>query len=610
MSRVSLEELVTAAATRLMGADASSSIPATEGLLRELVEYFDVDAAFLRHHNHQRRTTTLVAEWPARPNIPDPDPLGVIHFETADPVFAATEDLNDVGIIRPDLESAQYQQRVREGSGIPAISTATVPLRSGEVTTGVLGFIKFGDRDWQPQEINTLKAIAALLTQLQARLKAERSLRYLAQHDELTGLANRRAMLAVLESRLVADQPGPAALLFLDIDRLKAMNDFLGHQAGDEFLAAVAARLRDRACPDDFVARLGGDEFVVVLAAPADVDAASSVAEHVQRVLNELMVLGGQTISRTVSIGVSIAHPGITEVSQWLGNADQAVLLAKAQGGNGIVVFTREMKEGNALRNDIELHLRAAIHEGSLVLHYQPEVDLRTGELTGAEALVRWHHPTLGLLQPDSFIGIAEATNLAAELGHWVINEACRQLAAWQYEIPELTLGLRVNVSPVQLIAVDFVDTVAAVLAEHGIDPHRLTLEITEHAVVSDLATVLVTLRGLRESGIQIAIDDFGTGYSSLAQLKTLPVNTLKIDKGFVLELGTNRDDLAIVSSIIGLATAFGLDIVAEGVETELGAQTLRDLGCVKAQGYLYSRPVPAPEMAALLKAGRIDPQR
>ena len=261
------------------------------------------------------------------------------------------------------------------------------------------------------------------------------------------------------------------------------------------------------------------------------------------------------------------------------------------------------MKARSEVRNTIEVHLPAAIREGTLLLYYQPTVDLRTRQLLGVEALVRWAHPSLGLLGPDAFIGVAEATQLAGELGCWVLHEACRQLAAWHAEFPTLALHLAVNLSPAQLVTPGFVATVAGALREHGLPGTALTLEITEHAVIGGLGTVRDTLRGLREHGIQIAIDDFGTGYSSLAQLKALPVDILKIDQGFVRDLGTNSEDHVIVRSIIGLATAFDLDLIAEGVETEIAAHTLLTLGCHQAQGYLFSPPLPAAQLRDLLSA-------
>ncbi len=447
-----------------------------------------------------------------------------------------------------------------------------------------------------------------LLAQLRVRLVAESELRsraenrlcHLAEHDELTDLPNRRALLTHMERRITAGEPGPVAVLFLVVDRLRARSGFLGHQAGDEFIASLAARLRTHVHPEDFVGRVGGDEFVVVLAGPADASTAVAVATRLQQVMNEPRAL------RSVSIGIATAHPGECVVSQWLRQADQAALSAKTNGDDGICVFTEEMRAQNAVRNDVELHLRTASQDGSLVMHYQPEVDLRTGQMIGAEALVRWNHPTLGRLQPDSFIDVAESTNFAGELGRWVLHEACRQLSSWLSEIPGLTFHLSVNVSPTQLAADDFVETVAEVLTEHGIVGADLTLEITERAVVGDLDAVLRTLQGLRTLGVQVAIDDFGTGYSSLAQLKALPVNALKIDRGFVRDLGTDPDDLAIVRTIVGLATAFDLDLVAEGVETELAARTLLELGCHKAQGYLFSPAVPAEQTRRFLEDGNL----
>lgn len=586
-----------------MAVNAASVETVAEAVLRELVEQFGVDVSFLRFHDLGVRTSTLVAEWPRRPSVPDPDPLGVIYFATADPLTASSEYLADVAIIRPNLESEGYQQRVRQGSGVPATSVANVPLRSGEDTTGLLGFVKYGDRDWVPAEINALTAIAALLAQLQARLTAEEQLRHLAHHDELTGLPNRRALLEHVNTRIAPGRPGPVAMLFLGVDRLKAMNDFLGHQVGDRFLLAMATRLRAHLRPQDFLARVGGDEFVVVLAAPCEMAQAVAVAGRVQAAITEPTPLGGQHLSRTVSIGIALAEPGHDVVGQWLGNADEALLEAKSGGGNAIVACTEEMKARSDVRNAIELQLPAAVRDGALRLHYQPTVDLRTRQLLGVEALVRWPHPSLGLLGPDAFIGVAEATHLAVELGCWVLREACRQLAAWHAELPTRALHLAVNLSPAQLLDPDFVRTVAEALDEHGITGSDLTLEITEHAMFGGLGTVRDALCGLRDLDIQIAIDDFGTGYSSLAQLKALPVNILKIDQGFVRDLGTNPDDHAIVRSIIGLATAFDLDVIAEGVETELAAQTRLTLGCHHAQGYLFSPPLPAAQLRELLTA-------
>ena len=587
-----LDELVTAVATTLMGVDSSGLGDAARSVLRSMVDYFRVDTSFLRFHDDARHATVLVAEWPARAEIPDPDPLGVIPFATADPIFAASEYLDEIMVIRPTLDSAGYQERVRDASGVASTSVAVVPLRAGGTTTGVLGFIKFGDRGWADDELRALKTIALLFAQMQGRMAAEERLRHIAHHDELTGLPNRRALMDVLHGIVGNPGRGSRALLFLDVDRLKAMNDFLGHEAGDRFIVEVAGRIRAAVDPDDVVARLGGDELVVLVAGECDETRAVAVAERIQAAVAEPMQLGGQSLARTVSVGVAVTEPGSVPLAEWLRSADQAVLVAKSRGGNHVVVFTAEMQTREQVRVAVEMNLPGAIRDGALTVAYQPIVDLRSRKPVGVEALVRWDHPTLGPVAPELFVGVAEATNLAGELGDWVLGEACRQLADWRADGVAAGVMMSVNVSPVQLISIDFVASVAEVLARHGLVGADLMLEVTEHVMVSDDVAALRTLHGLRELGVGIAIDDFGTGYSSLAQLKAFPVTTLKIDRGFVHDLGHNEDDHAIVRSIVKLAESFGLDLVAEGVESEIAAATLLRLGCRAAQGYLFARPM------------------
>ena len=281
------------------------------------------------------------------------------------------------------------------------------------------------------------------------------------------------------------------------------------------------------------------------------------------------------------------------------------MLTAKSSGGNKVAVFSDDMTLESEFRNDIELHLQSVIENGSLLLHYLPEVDMRTGEILAAEALVRWEHPTRGLLSPGSFIGVAESINLAGELGRWVMRSACAEFARWRSHGVGHDAVLRINVSPVQLVTDGFVESVASIISEFGLGG-SVCLEITESVVVQDIETTRITLAGLKEVGVQVAIDDFGTGYSVLSHLKSLPVDTLKIDRGFVRDLGSNPGDLAIVRAIIALADAFGLQLVAEGVETEIAALTLLRHGCYRAQGFLLSRPVVGDGMEALLARGRI----
>ena len=602
----SLDLVVTAVATQLMAANAATSVRVSQHVLADLVDYFDVDVSFLRYNDHNIRASMLIAEWPIRPDIPDPDPLAVVYFADADPVFAQSEHGKKPMVFRPEPATDEYQRRIEEGRHVPATSMAAAPLVSGDVTTGVLGFVKFGDREWKPEELNALEAIASLFAQVQARVEAEEQLRFLAEHDDLTGLHNRRALLAHLDARLAAEQPGPVSALFFDLDRMKAINDYLGHTAGDWFIKVLAERLRAVAKGPNMIARLGGDEFVVVPAAPMDAGAAETLAYEIQSKLRERVAIGGELLTRTASIGVALGVPGRDTTSDLLRRADQAVLTAKGAGGNQIATFSDDMSLNSELRNDLELHLQNVIDTGALVLHYLPEVDMRTGEILATEALVRLQHPTRGLLSPDAFIGVAESINLAGELGRWVMRNACAEFANWRSHGVGHDAVLRVNVSPVQLVTDGFVESVADIIDEFGLDRGSLCLEITESVVVQDIETTRITLAGLKEVGVQVAIDDFGTGYSVLSLLKSLPVDTLKIDKGFVRELGSNPGDLAIVRAIIALAEAFGLQLVAEGVETETAAITLLRHGCYRAQGFLLSRPVAGGAMESLLAKRRI----
>ncbi|MFI6868339.1 putative bifunctional diguanylate cyclase/phosphodiesterase [Nocardia sp. NPDC050406] len=589
-----------------MAVDATNMAAASERVLSWLVEHFDVDFSFLRYTDQERGASILIAEWPRRPESDGDDPLRIAYYDESPSLFVKLEHVTEPMIIRPTPEFDDYQSLIQRSTGIDAVSAAAVPLVSRDEATGVLGFIKEGDREWSNREINVLKAIAALFAQLQARVAAEERLRYIAMHDDLTGLANRRALLEHMEDRLRPGNLGPVAAFFLDLDRLKALNDFLGHTAGDNFIRTLSTRLRDNLDPGDMIARLGGDEFVIVPAKPMDAVAAEGEAARIRHLIGQRVTVGGESVSRGASVGVAVGIPGETTVADVLRRADHALLSAKSSGGNGVAVFTDTMRAQFELQDDVELNLRGAVADGSLLLHFQPEVDLRTGRVVALEALVRWQHPTRGLLPPGAFVGVAEATNLAGELGRWVIRSACEQFAKWRRRGLASNVVIRINVSPVQLVSLDFVETMEDILRRFGIDGSSVCLEITEHVVVQDLARTQVTLRGLKRMGVQIAIDDFGTGYSSLSHLKALPVDAVKIDRGFVQRLGASADDLAIVKSIVGLAGSFGLGVVGEGVETTVAARTLVALGCYRAQGFLIARPMPADEVEAHLAAGRI----
>ncbi|MEO8815109.1 MAG: bifunctional diguanylate cyclase/phosphodiesterase [Mycobacterium sp.] len=584
-----------------MAATPSTAAAVSERVLNKLTDELHVDAAFLRHNDHEVRASRLVAEWPPRTDPPTPDPLAVIAFTTADPVFATCAHSKKVTVIRPEASASGYVHQMAAHHRIESLSVATAPLISGTVTTGILGLVKFRRPKWRTEELNTLEAIAYLYAQFQARVAAEERLRYLADHDDLTGLHNRRALVAHLAVRLAPGQPGPIAGFYIDLDRLKPINDYLGHAAGDWFIRDFAKRLQAYAGSRSMVARIGGDEFVVVPNSPMPMSTAEEFADRLQCSLRERVEVQGHTINSTVSVGVTVGFPGTDGGADLLHRADEAVLAAKRGGGNQTVSSTDDMALKSLFRKDIELHLQGKIDDESLLLYYQPEVDLWSGAIVAVEALVRWRHPTRGLLLPGSFIGVAESANLAGDLGRWVLRRACADFSRWQANGVGTNAAMRVNVSPAQLAARGFVQDVVDTIDEFGMRPGSLCLEITERALVQNIEATRRTLAELRDAGVQIAIDDFGTGYAVLSHLKDLPVDTLKIDAVFVHELGSNAGDLAIVRAIIALAEAFGLQVVAEGVETPAAALTLMRHGCHRAQGFLFSRPVPAAAAEALL---------
>lgn len=593
--------LVTSIAAQLMATTPSTAPAASEQVLQTLVEQLNVDAGFLRHNDHEIRASKLVAEWPPRNDPPNPDPLAVVSFTTADPVFTSCAHGKRVAVIRPDPAESGYVRQMGKDHAIESLSVATAPLISGPVTTGMLGLVKFRRPKWRPEELNTIEAIASLFAQLQARVVAEERLRYLADHDDLTGLHNRRALVAHLSDRLVAGNPGPVGVFYIDLDRLKPINDYLGHSAGDWFIQDFARRLRVYAGNRTMTARIGGDEFVVIPDWPMSMASAETFADRLQGALRDKVEIQGHTVNSTVSVGVTVGLPGEDTSAGLLHRADEAVLAAKRGGGNQTVSSTDDMSLKSLFRKDIELHLQGKIDDESLLLYYQPEVDLWSGAIVAVEALVRWRHPTRGLLLPGSFISIAESANLADDLGRWVMRSACAEFSSWQANGVRTNATLRVNVSPVQLAARGFVQNVVDTVDEFGLRPGSLCLEITERAVVQNIESTRRTLAELREAGVQIAIDDFGTGYAVLSHLKDLPVDTLKIDTVFVRELGVNAGDLAIVRAIIALAEAFGLQVVAEGVETSAAALTLMRHGCHRAQGFLFSRPVPGAAAESML---------
>ncbi len=446
-----------------------------------------------------------------------------------------------------------------------------------------------------------------------ARKEMELRLAHLANHDLLTGLPNRNLLIDRLNQALIAAKRHgrAAAVLFLDLDRFKTINDSLGHSIGDRLLKAVAERLRRCVREGDTVARLGGDEFVVILDDMAQPQDAALVAKKILEGLLppfrvELPEGGGtQEFFLTASIGISL-HPADGEdAGTLLKNADTAMYRAKERGGGSYQFFTPEMDARTRQRLSLEHALRNALARAEFVLHYQPQIDLATQEVIGVEALLRWHRPEQGLVAPAEFIPLLEETGLIVPVGEWVLSEACRQAKAWRAAgLPPWRMA--VNLSARQLRDERFADTVAKVLADTGMDPRYLELEITESAVMQQVEASIELLRRVRALGVRLAMDDFGTGYSSLSHLKLLPIDAVKIGQSFVRDIPADENDAAIVQAIIVLARTLGLEVIAEGVEAPAQLAFLRARGCDAMQGYLFSRTLPAEELARFLE----DPER
>ncbi len=424
-----------------------------------------------------------------------------------------------------------------------------------------------------------------------------------AHHDALTGLPNRvlledRLTQALAQARRNEQQ---VALLFIDLDGFKSVNDTLGHPAGDALLRQVAERLASGVRASDTLARMGGDYFAIVLQEIRDTPSTERVAEKLLESLRLPFHVEGRELRISASIGVAFFPEDGLEVEPLLRHADAAMYRAKASGRNTCHCFTPELQDQMEARLDLDRRLERALREDEFTLHYQPQFH-PDGRLTGFEALVRWNHPSLGLVPPAKFIPAAEESGLILPLGRWVLEEACRQMVRWR-QAGARDLVMAVNVSAIQFADPGWVDTVAQVIDRHGLPPHCLELELTESLVMDPASEPARRLARLKEMGVGLAIDDFGTGYSSLSYLHRMPISVLKIDQTFIRELQPGREDRSgpILQAIVALGRHLGLQVVAEGVETELQRAFLSDLGCDALQGYLLGQPMPPEELEPLL---------
>lgn len=466
-------------------------------------------------------------------------------------------------------------------------------------------------RRWMPllvkEQYAQKQQIQQLSVEVREREQAEQTLRdtqehfrHLAHHDTLTGLPNRALLLDRIQQEIYkADRAENAlAVLFIDLDRFKQINDSLGHAAGDEVLVMAATRLKETVRQDDTVSRIGGDEFVAVINGVSDVAAIAEVATKILHAMEQPFDVGNHQLYMSCSIGVSLYTQDGDDPETLLKHADAAMYRAKNEGRNTVEFYTSDMTDEVLKRMMFASQLRSALDDDQFVLYYQPQYNLSTGELVGVEALIRWQHPELGLLCPEEFIPLAEETGLIVSVGEWVLRRACRTLRSWMDAGLDLNrMAVNINLSSKQLRHEHLSEQVFNVLKEFNVPAEHIELEITEGTLMHDPNAAARVLQRFMDEGIEIAIDDFGTGYSSLSYLKRLPINKLKIDRSFVQDIPESQSDMEIARAVIALARSLNLTVVGEGVETEAQAAFLREEGCDIAQGFLYSKPIPEHEM-------------
>jgi len=451
--------------------------------------------------------------------------------------------------------------------------------------------------------------MAGSLTDIHGRKMTEQQLLHDAMHDALTGLPNwalfmDRLGIALAQAKRRGDHM--FAVLFLDLDRFKNVNDSLGHTVGDRLLVAIARRLRKLLRPGDTVARLGGDEFAVLVSAiegPADV---TRITDRIHEELGRAFDLEGHEVFTTASIGIALGSDGYDRPEEVLRDADTAMYRAKSLGKNRHSIFDQEMHQQAVELLQLETDLRRAVEREEFCLHYQPIISLASGEIEGFEALVRWRHPVRGLVYPNEFIPVAEETGLIVPIGWCVLREACQKMTEWHRRYPSLqTMSINVNLSGRQFLQPDLDEQIRSILEDAHLDPSRLRLEITESMIMEDADSAVMKLEQLRDTGVQLHLDDFGTGYSSLSHLHRLPTHTIKIDRSFVSRMSESKDHTEIVATIVALARSLGMSAAAEGLETADQLARLRDLSCDYGQGFYISRPLDDQAASDLIASGR-----
>ena len=535
------------------------------------------------------------------------DPLGLRIIYVNDAFARATGFSSGEAIGKSALVLLGEKTSIAEIDRIRAALIAHEPVRAEIILYRRNGNHFWVDVNMVPirNEQGQVTHFVSVMREVTERKTAEEQLRRNAFHDSLTGLPNRLLFMERLSQtveRAKEDKSRCFALLFLDLDRFKVINDSLGHMIGDQLLIAIARRLEACLSQHDMVARLGGDEFTILLEDIQQDSDATRIAERVQQALATPFNLSGHEVFTSASIGITLSSTAFDRPEDLLRGADIAMYRAKAQGKACHEVFDTDMHTRVVALMQLENDLRRAIEHQDFELYYQPIVALATGRIMGFEALVRWQHPEQGIISPGKFVPIAEETGLIIPLGQWVLREACRQLKQWQDEYaPEPPLTVSVNLSSRQFSQPSLINQIRQILTETGVDAHCLKLEITESAIMENTESAMDMLLQIKAMGIQLSVDDFGTGYSSLGYLYRFPMDVLKIDRSFISRVDIDGEKLELVRTIITLAWNLGMDVVAEGVETTKQLAQLKALKCEYAQGYLFSKPLPRLEAAKLI---------
>jgi len=508
-----------------------------------------------------------------------------------------------IDLTLPDAKGTVCIERILEiKSGLPLVVLGGVDDQEAALTA-----VRHGAQDYLVKGMNDKKLITRSICFAIERKKVERGLGYIERHDGLTGLVNRSLFMERLNRAVVRANRDKiqVAIMFIDLDRFKHINDTLGHNAGDTLLQEVATRLERCTREQDTVARFGGDEFTILLEGVNHANDVVIVANKIIRSISYPIRIHDQELYVTPSIGITMYPDDADSVEQLMKHADSAMYRAKEEGRNGFQFYTDGMNRESEERMELESRLRQAMHKREFQLFYQPKINIRNGEMIGAEALIRWNQPDLGMVSPAKFIPLAEENGLINSIGEWVIREACSQMQEWNLTGMD-PIRVAVNLSPRQLYQQDLADMILDTALEYSIVPRNIELEITESLLMDDTEASITTLKKLKEWGMHVSIDDFGTGYCSLAYLKRFPIETLKIDRSFVMDITTDPDDAAICSAIIALGHKLRLNVTAEGIETSEQLEFLKQQGCDEAQGFYFSKPLPAAEFTDFIVRHKI----